>query len=185
VFQNVQPSGKELKATTKLAVTITEVDDDPTHRNKDLRESASGPIGFGSTTKPMLMFDYARAVGLQSRQACQRAEKRSKIWATDVVSNEFKASINGFKSDEQVLRQFTEKELGFGSPENAMINSSVMSPRSLQRAASSLTSSIDIASTLIVSPSGQDPSPGKVTLGDVKIHTETEVFPTQTSHRGP
>jgi hypothetical protein len=53
-----------------------------------------------------------------------------------------------------------------------MINSSVMSPRSLQRAASSLTSSIDIASTLIVSPSGQDLSPGKVTLGDVKIQAE-------------
>lgn len=172
VFQNVQPSGKELKAATMPAVTITEVDDDPTHGNKDSRESASGPIGFGSITKPTLMFDYARAVGLQSRQACQRAEKRSKIWAADVVSKEVKAGIYSFKYDEQILRQSAEKELGFGSHENAMINSSAMSSRSLQRAASSLTSSIDIASTLIVSPSGQDSSPGKVTLGDVKIQAE-------------
>jgi len=106
------------------------------------------------------------------------------------VSNEIKASNNGFKSDEQVLGEFAENELGFGSPENPLINSSVMSPRNLQRAAS-LTRSIDIASTLIVSPSGQDPSPGKVTVGDEKIQAEvlctslSKVFPTQTSHRGP
>jgi len=70
-----------------------------------------------------------------------------------------------------------------------MINSSVVSSGSLRRAVSSLTSSIDNASSLIVSPAKQDPSPGKVKLDALKIQAEVldtslpKVFPMQTPHR--
>jgi hypothetical protein len=125
-----------LEAATASAVSITEVDNSSTVENKDSQDTANGPLGFGSTTKPLTptpVFDYARAVGLQSRQGCKRIGKKTKFCATEYVSNEVKASIDDINSEEQTGRVCAKTQVEVGSAEFTTVGSSVLSTKSSNR----------------------------------------------------
>lgn len=177
-----------MKTAPVSAVTIADVSDSITHEQGVSQESVIGPVHFGSTTKPLgpsVMFNYVRAVGMQSGRPCQRTEKSSRYRAAHIVSE---ASIDGFKIDERLLKAIAVHEAEYGSLKNAIMNSVVVSSRRLQRARLSLAEFIDTASSLVVSPSRQNP-PGLVPLGEV--HAEVwdtslaKVFLTQSACRGP
>ncbi|KAG0594342.1 hypothetical protein M758_UG068700 [Ceratodon purpureus] len=79
VFQTVQPTfEKKLSKSPVSSVTITEVDASTTDGRKAPKVTENGPLGFGSTTKPLVpmpMFDYARAVGSQASRCFIRTER--------------------------------------------------------------------------------------------------------------
>jgi hypothetical protein len=86
VFQAIQPTyDDEIIKSSVSKVTVTEIDESTT----DEKDRLDGPLGIGSTTEalvPILMFDYARAVGAQSCRHFQRTERRSKI-SDEVLAN--------------------------------------------------------------------------------------------------
>lgn len=90
VFQAIQPTyDDEIIKSSVSKVTVTEIDESTTDERKASKDRWDGPLGVGSTTEalvPILMFDYARAVGAQSCRHFQRTERKSKI-SDDVLSN--------------------------------------------------------------------------------------------------
>ncbi|KAG0571603.1 hypothetical protein KC19_VG026200 [Ceratodon purpureus] len=107
IFRNVQPYAEnDLEAASASAVTITEIDGSADGEIKDLKETTTGRLGFGSTMKPLmrvLMFDYARAVGLQSRQECKRIAKKTKFLAAENEHFEYAVPANVLDEDNRSI----------------------------------------------------------------------------------
>lgn len=132
VFQAIQPTyDDEIIKSSVSKVTVTEIDESTTDERKALKDRLDGPVGIGSTTEalvPILMFDYARAVGAQSCRHFQRTERRSKI------SNEVLANNCGL--DTEVRSTRSRNGCRRGCPiRKQLVKCLVVSLRSIERAA--------------------------------------------------
>lgn len=114
VFQTVEPNYQnELKKSPVSTLTITEVDVSTTDNSKALKSTEDGPLGFGSTTKPLPllpMFDYARAVGSQSSRCFRKTETGSNAWSSCNSRIAVKAADDDMKFQGQTVRECVKDE---------------------------------------------------------------------------
>lgn len=132
VFQAIQPTyDDEIIKSAVSKVTVTEIDESTTDERKASKDRWDGPLGVGSTTEvlvPILMFDYARAVGAQSCRHFQRTERKSKI-SDEVLGNHCGVDI-------EVRSTSSRDGCRRGCPVGKqLVKCSVLSLRSIVRAA--------------------------------------------------
>lgn len=171
VFQTVQPTyDDELRKSPVSTVTVTDIDGPMTDERKASKDSSTGPVGFGLTTKPLapiVMFDYARAVGSQSCRSFRKTEGRSRN-----LSNRGKANNGDVNPEVQKVRGSAMDAGEVVLSECTGLDASVASPRSIERAASSMKRSVYSASTASQSPISQSPTSGRHTFDTANPQVE-------------